>query len=55
MTKGELVSMQIRLNDTIIEKNDLIARLTEKLQGLLSEVNKLQNDNKTLRRKIYGR
>ena len=55
MTKQEMRDMQARLNQTIIEKNDLIARLTEKLGMLLKEINKLSDDNKKIRRKLYGR
>lgn len=55
MTKQEMRDMQARLNQTIIEKNDLIARLTEKLAMLMKEINKLTNDNKKIRRKLYGR
>ena len=55
MTKDEFRAQQVRLNNTIIEKNDLIARLTEKLGALMKELTKVQNDNKKIRRKLYDR
>lgn len=54
MTKAEMTSMMERQNKTIIEKNDLIDRLTEKLGYLMKEVNKLQDEARYLRRK-HGR
>jgi uncharacterized coiled-coil protein SlyX len=45
--------MMKRQNDTIIEKNDLIARAVEKMSYLMKEVKKLQDDNRKIRRKLY--
>ena len=53
MTRVEMRKMQERLNDTIIGKNDLIDRLSEKMTIMLKEIEKLQKDNRILRRKLY--
>jgi chaperonin cofactor prefoldin len=46
--------MQERLNDTIIDRNDMISRLEEKMESMSKLIRTLQDDNKSLRRKMYG-